>query len=390
MKEAGVGEESGNPRRRNRGEAPSRIPRLLLSGASLLFLLLAIAPAIAGAAEDQGARLATISLTEPRGGGGGKRPPAEMALRSFGVDGEAPLTLWFGPLEEDGTQVSPMPFYAPSWSADGETVAFAGSKGRLRQIYVIGAEGHRLRAVKGTRGGGDPVLSPDGHTLAFSRIRFRSHLNMKNPLKTRFYGSTTTWLVDLRGGRPRRLTPWRNGLDNEPDSFSPDGSVLALSKSDDRLDGPRVVLARVDGSGSKDLIRLAREAAFSPDDSHLAFVSYADRDVVEAEENKDYAVGEVYTVRADGSELRRITRSKGVEETSPSWDPSGQRLAYVRARGSTGFVPELDQLFPTGNAIVTVNADGSCPAVTSSSPRVAFYGVAWQPGPGHEAAPVSC
>ena len=74
----------------------------------------------------------------------------------------------------------------------------------------------------------------------------------------------------------------------------------------------------------------------------------------------------------------------------PSWDPSGQRLAFVRARGSTGFVPELDGLFPFGNAIAQVNADGSCPVEILSLRRVALYGVAWQPGPGREAGPIDC
>jgi len=354
----------------------------------------AIAPAIAGAAEAQGPRLASVSLTEPAQVKGGKREPTEVALRTFGPDGGAPLTLVRGTLAAKG-RMSPMPFDAPSWSGDGSVMAFAGVKGeKLRQIYLVGADGKGLHAVPGTRGGADPVLSPDGSTLAFSRSRLHlPRIDFKHPFKSLGggYSSTTTWTVDLKGdGKPRRLTPWRNGLGNEPDSFSPDGAVLALTKHDDRLEGPRVVLARLDGSGSTDLVRLASEAAFSADGSHLAFVSYADRDVVQAEENHDYAVGEIYTVRSDGSELRRITRSKGVEEASPSWDPSGQRIAFVRARGSTGFVPELDQLFPYGNAIVAVNADGSCPTTVASAPRVAFYGVAWQPGPGRESPALGC
>jgi Tol biopolymer transport system component len=283
-----------------------------------------------------------------------------------------------------------MPFGGPHWSADGSLLVFAGSSGKTRQIYVVDADGGGLRPIPGTTNGTEPVLSPDGHTVAFTRTRFRSHIDIEDPLHTRFYSSATTWIGDLDGGRPRRLTVWGNGLESSAGSFSPDGGVLALTVRDNRLEGPRVVLAPLDGRPSVELLQLAAEPSFSPDGSRVAFVGYGDRDIVHAEENHDYAAGEIYTVGADGKGLKRLTHSKGVLESAPSWDPSGQRLAFVKARGSTGFVADLDRLFPFGNAIAEVNADGSCPTEILSLRRVALYGAAWQPGPGREAGPISC
>jgi Tol biopolymer transport system component len=355
-----------------------------------LVLLAVLVPGSAFAAQPAGPRLATVSLSDVTRKHQGEKDPSRLSLRTVGPSGAQLRRLLDAPLEPGGGEVGPMPFNGPRWSAEGSLLAFAGSSGKGKRIYVIGADGSGLRPVAGTKNGTEPVLSPDGHTVAFSRTRFRAHINVKDPIKTRFYSSATTWIGDLGGGRPHRLTDWRNGLESTPGSFSPDGSVLAMTVRDDRLDGPRVTLTPLDGRPAVELIQLGAEPAFSPDGSRVAFVGYGDRDTVHAEENHDYAAGEIYTMGVDGSGLKRLTRSKGILESSPSWDPSGQRLAFVRARGSTGFVPELDGLFPFGNAIAQVNADGSCATEVLSLRRVALYGVAWQPGPGREAGPISC
>jgi hypothetical protein len=44
-----------------------------------------------------------------------------------------------------------------------------------------------------------------------------------------------------------------------------------------------------------------------------------------------------------------------------------------------------------GSAVMQVNADGSCLGVVlRSSLDVAFFGVAWQPGPGRQAGRIEC
>ena len=93
---------------------------------------------------------------------------------------------------------------------------------------------------------------------------------------------------------------------------------------------------------------------------------------------------------ADGTRAKRLTRSEDVLESSPSWDPSGQRIAYVQVKADTSFLPGLALLFPTGNALMQVNADGTCRKKIASDPKVAFYGIAWQPGPGREAGRIDC
>lgn len=147
---------------------------------------------------------------------------------------------------------------------------------------------------------------------------------------------------------------------------------------------------RLDGGGTTDLVRLATEPALSPDGTRVAFAGYLNLDVVKAEEGREYAATELYAMNIDGTGVRRLTRTEGVIETSPSWDPSGQRIAYVQVAADTSFVAGLALLFPVGNAIMQVNADGTCRERLYSSPKSALYGVSWQQGTGHEAGPIAC
>src|ERR1041384_950545 len=113
-----------------------------------------------------------------------------------------------------------------SFSADGSALAFGSISplgGGREGVYTVSSGGGRPRFVVGTRGGSQPVLSPDGETLAFARER----LLLGKDKRVRFVGGSV-WLVEADGGRPQRVTPWRHGLMLSPSSFSPDGTILAL------------------------------------------------------------------------------------------------------------------------------------------------------------------
>jgi hypothetical protein len=56
---------------------------------------------------------------------------------------------------------------APSWSADGERLAFTAIRGPTPELWIVDADGDGLRQVPGVHGF-NPVWSPDGQRLAFS------------------------------------------------------------------------------------------------------------------------------------------------------------------------------------------------------------------------------
>lgn len=75
----------------------------------------------------------------------------------------------------------------------------------------------------------------------------------------------------------------------------------------------------------------------------------------------------------------RLTENNSIE-TSPAWDPSGTRIANVETRPDHSWFPDLANLFPIGNRIREMNADGTCGRTIRSASQVALYGVAWRPG----------
>ena len=219
----------------------------------------------------------------------------------------------------------------------------------------------------------EPAFSPDGRTIAFTRIRERRRKSRHGGDQIA-YRSYSVWFADIAGGGSTRLTPWRNGLLMSASSFSPDGSTLAVSRQKSEHAAAEVVAMRLDGSGSTVIARHATDAVYSPDGTKLAFLG------VDGKGHSD-----LFSIDADGTDRHRLTRTPGGLEIWPSWDPSGQRLVVTRVAED-----ERGLLFGLGNAVVEMNADGSCPRTVLKDREVAFYGATWQPGPGREAGPIAC
>jgi Tol biopolymer transport system component len=340
----------------------------------------ALAAGAAGAAVPPGPRLAFVSFGEK---------PARLELLSVDPSGTG-----FQRIAGGSIRARPLPLPdAPSWSPDGSSIAFTGLASRkaraksVHRIYVAAADGGDPRPVPGTTGGFRPVFAPDGHTIAFQRVRERSRKNRSGGEEV-LYLSASIWLADLNGGTPRRLTPWRNGLDYAPDSFSPDGTKLAATRRTAPGAPPELVAIDLIGGGVAVLAHEAADGVYSPDGSRIAYLLVFDRAVRHGsragalEETTD-----LYTMSAAGTDPRQITHTTGPTEVWPSWDPSGQRLVVMQIANDHGEAG----LQGFGDAIVEMNADGSCATnVLSARSGVALYGATWQPGPGRAAGPIVC
>jgi Tol biopolymer transport system component len=305
--------------------------------------------------------------------------PRPFALQTLDPSGGSVRSLPAGRLP---ARLGPSPFYPPSWSPKGDRLAYtvvAGEKnGALSssvrpEIALVSLDGSRPALITG--GGFGPVFAPDGKTIAFANSRSGVGFSSKG---------TSIWIADLASGQLRQLTPWRDGLGNAPSSFSPDGSVLAYSQV--RENGARLALAKpVAGGPATVLARGAAEPVFSPDGERIAFLKGHRASFKYGESRAVVFLTDLFVARSDGSRARRLTRTPTATENFPSWDPSSGRLAYAEmdVRTASG-------LFGFGDAIVQINPDGSCRTEILSSPRSAYYGPVWQPGPGREAAAISC
>lgn len=272
----------------------------------------------------------------------------------------------------------------PAWSPDGSLLAFGSGVGRHWAISVVPAGGGAPRPVPGTRGGSEPVFSPDGRSLAFAR--FRSERRPGRSGSDRFE-SASIWIVDLATGERRQLTRWREDLYQYPSSFSPDGKTLLLMRIDlERSGDVETVALRFDGRPSSLLVGEGDWPVYSPDGSQISLFRYHAYRVSKVNEQGWYRVREtsdLYVIDADGTNLRRLTHTPKQDELLASWDPSGERLAYSVA-GPRPLRPR------STSAIMEINADGSCSTRVLRKRAIVFYGVAWQPGPGREAGRIRC
>lgn len=287
----------------------------------------------------------------------------------------------------DKSQLLPVPFSSIAWSGDGTRIAFSGfersGKEALFDIYDAAADGTGVTKLPGTSDGLDAVLSPDGHTLAFAREREREGTRPHRG-KVTVFRSVSIWLLNIDSGMVSQLTPWRNDLFAFPSSFSPDGSTLAITR--DRRHRASAVAVRLDGSGETVLARNASDPVYSPDGTRIALITLGKRRTIGSKgEHLTFSPTELAVATADGSGLTKLTRTRSLE-LLPSWDPSGQRLAY------TLFSPVLGEsaILGFGDSIMEINADGSCRTKVLSVPNASLYGATWQPGPGREAGPIAC
>jgi Tol biopolymer transport system component len=188
---------------------------------------------------------------------------------------------------------------------------------------------------------------------------------------------SSIWLLSLDGIAPRRLTPWRHVFKETPWSFEPDGSGLGIIRSVSigrhKARAEAVVLP-LGGGGEVRIATKAIGLAFSPDGTRVALLRPGST-------GEDLWVG-----AADGTDLRLISDGPRTEE-SPTWDPSGRRLAFVMAPAPS-FHPNFGFY---GNALLQVNADGTCQTMLrSETSSYAIFSPSWQPGPGRGAGPISC
>jgi Tol biopolymer transport system component len=208
----------------------------------------------------------------------------------------------------------------PAWAPGGGRLVFE------RNLPYWGSDRMRLLSVS-ARGGRPTVLTtgpfdampafaPDGRRIAFTRVA----------------GSTASlFTMDRRG---RHLTPLvADGVDLSA-AWSPDGRTIAFSRlasPDGAVEEATLYLADADGSRVRPLGAAPVHGvspAWSPDGKRLAFISFADGNDPPCPADSCPPSGELYVIGADGSGLRRLTRSRADDE-HPSWSPDGRRFAFA-------------------------------------------------------------
>jgi len=275
-----------------------------------------------------------------------------LHIITMGSNGESPQAV----IKEAG-------WSRPSWSADGSLLALGGYGGWSGEVVAVAeASGSGLRFFRrASLEGGNPVMAPDGRTVAFL-----------------YKGSI--WLLNVMSGSVRRAK--RLQTEFEPSSFSPDGSKLAGTIFGGA--GSAVAVDLRTGHVSL-LAREASEPVYSPDGSEVAFIRWKNWRTSWVDDGSP-PIDELRVTRIGTFPRSRLLLRSHKLLAWPSWDPSGHRLAFTRTR-----VIENGYDGPKkGDALMAINVDGTCLKKVYTDRETTLYGAAWQPGPGRGAGPISC
>lgn len=174
-----------------------------------------------------------------------------------------------------------------SWSPDGKRIVFtlwpSAELGDLTTyIYSTNADGSDPLILTNNKGiwNGTPNWSPDGGKIAFGSSRDYSSPGT----------FTEIYLMNSDGSNQQRLT-YTDSLTNTNPTWSPDGKKIAFSCNG------LIALMNADGSEMKILDSLSTGGliSWSTDGTRLAF-----------------GAGEIYTIKLDGSDIKKILTDSSV------------------------------------------------------------------------------
>ena len=268
----------------------------------------------------------------------------------------------------------------PSWSPDGERIAFALSG----DIYVMNVDGSgRTNLTDSPQEDSEPVWSPNGDLIAFlslglkdidihvirpdgtghanltgfpafyfdlawspdgTKIAFATNRDVRQPVSSEALESrlqegqppvpqqpgSELYVMNADGTEQTRLT-FNQAFDGNP-AWSPDGTRIAYQSN--RSSDQEIYVTNLDGTEQAQLTDNTHPdvlPAWSPDGQYIAFVSKRPGVEFRSDLGGDW---NIFLIDPVGGVQSNITNTFGMSFTRPSWSPDSTYLVFEGQQGS--------------------------------------------------------
>ncbi|MEO8130240.1 MAG: S9 family peptidase [Bryobacteraceae bacterium] len=199
---------------------------------------------------------------------------------------------------------------------------------------------------------GNPVISPDGKSVAFPLTKINAKLNRR---------MTAIWLVPYDGSAPPRLLT-SESLSSSSPQWSPDGRTLAFLSTRGEAARPQIWLLSMEGGEPRVLTSLKNGVSsfcWSPQGDRFAVVSRTGP----SDKNKspsdvrhytnirykfndtgwfDDKRSHLFVVNAKTGVSTQLTDGQEWDDTEPNWSPDGALLAFVSDRTGKAYEDSRD------------------------------------------------